>query len=159
MTATTDAETVKASLTHQIHNFWLQRYQAYLEDREDLSELWSEHKLTHEQQQGLPNSVLLAFNFYDETVMQQDWGSVQIFQLEIDEQPIYVVDTITDGDDGWLEVYSVQGNLLGAARRYIELLAWKELAEIRDSVAVGSFPTELDRTATLWGKPLPETQA
>jgi hypothetical protein len=159
MTASTYAEIVKQSLTDQIYTFWLKRYRAYLEDREDLAELWMDHKLTQEQQQGLPEEVLQAFNFYDETVMQQDWGSVRIFQLEVAGQSIYVVDTVTDGDDGWLEAYSTQGDLLGAARRYIELLTWKELAEIRDSVAVGSFPEELDRTATLWGKPLPETQS
>lgn len=150
------AEIVKTYVTQELHDYWLERYRDYLEDREpDSYEIWSEGALNTEQLKEAPESVFAAFSFYNENVMQQDWGSVKVYKLEIEEQLLYAVHTITDGDDGWLEVYDEKGNLLGAARRYIELLAWGEVEAIRNTVEHTDFPAELEfrMSATLWGKP------
>lgn len=152
------AEIVKTFVTQQLHDYWLERYRDYLEHRQpDSYGIWQDCALKPEQWQEAPESVIAAFDFYNENVMQQDWGSVRIYKLEVEEQRIYVVHTVTDGDDGWLEVYDEKGNLLGAARRYIELLAWGEVEAIRKSVEHSDFPPELEfrKSATLWGKPQP----
>ena len=46
----------------------------------------------------------------------------------------------------------MDGNLLDAARRYIELLAWKNLEDVRGQVETGDYPPELNRESTLWGR-------
>jgi hypothetical protein len=100
----------------------------------------------------LPSSVQAAFVYYWSNVEQRDWGSVRLYTVEILGAQTFAVRTTTDGDDGWLEIYAADGSLLGAARTYLELVAWGNPVALRAQTSTGEFPSELaDRhTRTLW---------
>ncbi|GAB4459533.1 MAG: hypothetical protein OHK0037_05070 [Elainellaceae cyanobacterium] len=105
----------------------------------------------------LPANVQAAYDFYHENVMQHDWGSVSVSQMPMEGAPdgaVYAVVTTTDGDDGWLELFDLDGNPLGAARTYLELVSWGDPEVLREQVHTGAFPEELETRmdTTLWGK-------
>ena len=141
------AAKVRQVIETQLRDYWQERYNEYLEDLETDAEIWGDREVKPEQ---LTESARTTYQFYLEKVEMQDWGSVRAYRLEIEREAIDIIYVVTDGDDGWLEVYDAAGNLLGAARRYIELLAWGNVADLREQVETLDFPPDLDMDATLW---------
>ncbi len=92
---------------------------------------------------GIPQPVLDAFDYYAQDVMDQDWGVVHGGTVAIEDQLTYVVRTITDGDDGWLEVFSQDGTPIGVARTNAEKSAWGDCATLRAQVQSGELPEEI----------------
>ncbi|MGB5967881.1 MAG: hypothetical protein WBG70_06065 [Spirulinaceae cyanobacterium] len=136
----------------ELRDYWQNSYKEYLEGEDTDVGIWEENWLSSKE---LSESVRAAYQFYLETVEQEDVGSVSAYRIEIDEEAIDIVYVVTDGDDGWLEAYDGEGNLLGVARRYIELLAWgdvEDVEDVRQQVETHNFPPSFDREATLWGK-------
>lgn len=151
------------------HRYWQEEYQAYLEHRPshnappnvqpvigERSDHWflDPFRIDRSLLPSIPTTVQAAHRFYFESVEEADWGNVYLYAVEIAGNRTYAVRVTTDGDDGWLEIFDAQGNLLGAARTYLELLAWEEQNTIRQQVASGEYPLALaDRDKrTLWGK-------
>lgn len=136
---------------------WHDRYQAYRQgnegDRASVCDRLIQQQIDGSSGGGqLPRSICDSYEFYNEQVMQRDWGAVFLCKLPVDGRDTYAVRVTTDGDDGWLELFDAEGNPLGVARTYIELVAWGDQQEIRQQVHTGGFPAALsDRTSqTLW---------
>ena len=128
---------------------WASDHQAMLEANRQAC--FGQHEVAPD---GLPAGVRDALAFYTRNVPAEWWGAPRL--LRYDE--FYAVRVTTDGDDGWLEVYALDGSLLGAARTYLELLAWGDRDAVRAMVHRGSYPPELaDRMArTLYRLPASE---
>lgn len=90
----------------------------------------------------LPAAVKEAFQYYYQAVEQADWGGVRVYQFPLAEGHFYGVDTHTDGDDGWTELYDNQGQAIAFGRTYLEQVYWGEKATIRSYVQSGDFPPE-----------------
>ncbi|NEQ77609.1 MAG: hypothetical protein F6K23_34115 [Okeania sp. SIO2C9] len=145
-----DRETkIRQAIAAELLDFWQKRYTEYIEDRDTDEQIWDDRELNPEE---LSENAYAAYQFYRETVEMGDWGSVRAYRMEVEEEAIEIIYVVTDGDDGWLEAYDLDGNLLGAARRYIELLAWRNVEDVRGQVETGDFPPELNCESTLWGR-------
>lgn len=152
-TVTASAHLIQQWYERALHTYWLNEYRAYLNNEDTLAEFLEDYppaKLA-----DLPAPVAQAQAYYDERVQQQDWGTVRSYRVAIEETLTYAIYVTTDGDDGWLEIYAADGTLLGAARTYIEVIGWADVGFIRAQTEAKGFPPAMDRTATLWGKPLP----
>lgn len=106
-----------------------------------------------------PASVQDAYAFYKKHIMDEDIGSVSIYAVAADGEGTYAVRVRTDGDDGYLEVYAKDGQLLGAGRTNMEVIAWGGRDWLRTQVnQPGTLPPELQDSfqRTVWGKPLSE---
>ncbi len=136
-----------------LHAYWLGEYRAYLHGEETLAEFLEAYSIAPLAE--LPAPAAQAYTYYDERVQQRDWGNVRSYRVAIDGTTTYAIYVTTDGDDGWLEIYAADGTLLGAARTYIELIGWSDVAFIRAQTEDKGFPVGMDLSATLWGKPLP----
>jgi hypothetical protein len=108
------------------------------------------------QPPGIPQPVLESYGFYHQQVEDRDCGVVTVAQVPVDNQDTFAVFVTTDGDDGWLELFDANGQDLGSARVYLELLLWGPKAAIRTMVHTGGYPVALDelQAQTLWGKTL-----
>ncbi|MFQ3615444.1 MAG: hypothetical protein SNJ57_05765 [Cyanobacteriota bacterium] len=144
-----------------LKNFWQAKYAAYQSGEDSTEEMPLRQNAIGSigiaGTPSLPANVQAAYDFYDENVMQRDWGSVSVSQMPMEGAPngaVYAVVTTTDGDDGWLELFDLDGNPLGAARTYLELVSWGDPAVLREQVHTGEFPEELQARmdTTLWGK-------
>ncbi|NEO51875.1 MAG: hypothetical protein F6K54_01490 [Okeania sp. SIO3B5] len=145
-----DRETkIRQAIATELLDYWQKRYTEFIEDRDTDEQIWDDRELNPEE---LSENADAAYQFYKETVEMGDWGSVLAYRMEVEEEAIEIIYVVTDGDDGWLEAYDLDGNLLGAARRYIELLAWKNVEDVRGQVETGDFPPELNHQSTLWGR-------
>ncbi len=80
-----------------------------------------------------PQLVREAYDLYYENVECGDWGTVRFYLMPVRDEEIFVIQTTTDGDDGWLEVYDLTGNPLGLGKTYLEEIEWKGF-EIRNSL-------------------------
>jgi hypothetical protein len=157
---TTQNQAVQDWYTERLRQFHGERYQAYLDDSDPNNELHPKSqelsqaavKLDRADLAQLPAEVRAAFDFYFHRVEQEDWGSVAVYRVQTDILETYAVRVTTDGDDGWLEVYDLQGNLLGAGRTYIELVAWAPRDEVRSQFG-DNWPAALDTSKTLWKVP------
>jgi hypothetical protein len=65
--------------------------------------------------EAVPAGVFEACGFYFVNVLEQDNGSVYVFQADIGGRRTYGVLATTDGSDSHLEAYDGDGKLLGAA--------------------------------------------
>ena len=103
---------------------------------------------------ALPPAVAQAYQFYVDAVEAADWGNVYLLHPTVQGRPCYLIYVTTDGDDGWLELYGLDGSFLGAARRYLELVSWGNRQTLRQQTATGEFPAALQHRLadTLWGK-------
>jgi hypothetical protein len=122
--------------------------------------LLAEYALSPEARDAatLPAQVIAALDFYFTEVEAQDWGNVTLHFVDSPDaggEPLWAIRTSTDGDDGWLEVYAADGELLGAARTWIELIAWNPRPQARAMVGSRDYPASLaDRNdRTLWRLP------
>ncbi|NEN92773.1 MAG: hypothetical protein F6K48_29310 [Okeania sp. SIO3H1] len=143
------ANIIQQAIATELLNYWQKCYTEFIENRDTDEQIWDDRELNPEE---LSENAYAAYQFYRETVEMGDWGSVLAYRMEVEEEAIEIVYVVTDGDDGWLEAYDLDGNILGAARRYIELLAWKNVEDVRGQVETGGFPPELNRESTLWGR-------
>ena len=145
-------DVVQSFIETQLHTYWQARYAAYRAGEE----LPVRFLQAFEQQPSpaLPAAVTAAYEFYFAAVQAADWGNVYLIQSSVEGQLFYLIHVTTDGDDGWIELYGLDGSLLGAARRYLELVEWGDQASLRQQTNTGEFPTTLQARLgeTLWGK-------
>ena len=97
-----------------------------------------------------PDTFWEAYNFYKNTIEAADIGSVFGLRITIQGEDTLAVRVITDGSDGWLEVFDRLGNNLGAARTLGcrvppgSGIAWRATNVIREYVRKKPrFPPEL----------------
>jgi len=142
----------QALVERELRTFWQRRYRAYLAGEESASRFLQPLELSAPT--ALPPAVGQAYQFYVDAVEQADWGNVYLLQPTVQGRPCYLIYVTTDGDDGWLELYRLDGSLLGAARRYLELVAWGDVATLRAQTGTGEYPAPLRARLgeTLWGK-------
>ncbi len=154
---------IQAWYTEQLRSFWAARFQAYLEESDSNEERYPKVKELggaavkvdrKKQGKSLPGEVREAAEYYFKRVEAEDWGWVRVFRVATDHGETYAVRVTTDGDDGWIEVYDLQGRLLGAGRTYLELIAWAPRDEVREQFG-DNWPAALDRSKTLWQPPAP----
>jgi hypothetical protein len=149
---------VQAAYAAALQRYWQDAYAGYQAARADdaaageLPRFLAPYHLDRSALPELPTAVQDAYSYYQRQVEAKDWGSVYLYAVPILSAQTYAVRTTTDGDDGWLEIYAADGALLGAARTYIELVAWDDVAALRAQTATGAFPPTLaDRQMrTLW---------
>ncbi len=79
----------------------------------------------------LPNNVKQAYNFYKENVEDVDFGSARVYQIPVDNVPVYAVVVVTDGDDGYLEIYSQTGEEIACGKNDYEVIVWSDKATTR----------------------------
>jgi hypothetical protein len=77
---------------------------------------------------SVPENVLEAYDFYTEHGHEQ----VRVAKIHVQEQDTYAVRVKTDGDGGWLEVFDMQGQRLGTALTFLDVLSWEDQAGIRE---------------------------
>ncbi|NJR70320.1 MAG: hypothetical protein HC771_18035 [Synechococcales cyanobacterium CRU_2_2] len=137
---------IQQAYTTQISNFFADEAQADATERLLLQHSWPLEPFAMPNLQepsnrvGMPQAVLDAHDYYATHVMAQDWGTVHAATLLVGEQITLAVYVETDGGDGWLEVYDLEGTLLGAARTDLGEVNWGEAADIRQQVLSGGFP-------------------
>lgn len=127
--------TAQTAYERQRHLYW----KAHFEGEE--GNPWQDYLVDRVAPQ-LPATVKEAFQYYYQEVEQADWGGVKVYQFPLGEGYFYAVDTQTDGDDGWTELYSDQGAALGFGRTFLEQVYWGEKETIRAYVQNGEFPPE-----------------
>ncbi len=135
-----------------LRRYWQGRYALTLAGHEEsLRFLQRDEKLPTPT---LPAAVAEAYQYYFTAVERADWGNVYLLSPNIDGRPFYMIYVTTDGDDGWIELYSLDGSTLGTARRYLELVSWGDQTTLRQQTRTGEFPTALSNRfhETLWGK-------
>lgn len=142
----------QALVERELHTFWQARYAAYLAGDEPATRFWQPLEIPPTA--DLPPAVAQAYAFYLAAVERADWGNVYLLQPTVQGRPFYLIYVTTDGDDGWLELYRVDGSFLGAARRYLELVEWGDVATLRAQTGTGAYPAALRARfgETLWGK-------
>lgn len=79
----------------------------------------------------LPNNVKEAYNFYKVNVEDADFGSAGVYQISVDAVPVYAVIVTTDGDDGYLEIYSQTGEEIACGQNDYEVIHWSDKATTR----------------------------
>lgn len=138
----------------QIHReYWIRRYCAFVNDQELEERFLQDYAVDRSLLPQLPASVQEAHQYYYENVEQRDFGVVRLYKTPLDIQEVYVIYVTTDGDDGWVELYSLTGTELSIGRLYLELVGWGSKSFLRGQTKSRKFPAALsDRaTRTLWG--------
>lgn len=127
-----------------VHNFYIdefrkhyeQAYYAYcnnldMEELEDIEVFLLNDCLGFEQEvinnPEIPQNVLDVYDLY----LKHGESSCSISKVKVKECDTYAIRITTDGDDGWLEIFNEQGESLGAARTYLEVISWKEAESLR----------------------------
>lgn len=136
----------------ELHRYWQERYAAYQAGQEQTTRFLQSWEVAPTP--ALPSAVAQAYQFYADAVEAADWGNVYLLQPTVQGRPFYLIYVTTDGDDGWLELYGLDGSFLSAARRYLELVTWDDRQTLRQQTATGEFPAALQHRMadTLWGK-------
>jgi|GEM_PF-1298427 len=154
---------IQSWYTEQLRSFWAARFRAYLDDSDPNNERYPREKELGDaavkvdrkkKWKSLPAEVREAADYYYNRVEAEDWGSVRVYRVPTEHGETYAVRVTTDGDDGWIEVYDLQGHLLNAGRTYLELVAWAPREEVREQF-FDNWPEALDRSKTLWNPPAP----
>lgn len=96
-----------------------------------------------EEQIELPISIWDSYKYYSKYVTKEDWGKAYGLRITIEGQDTFIIHTVTDGSDGWLEVFDTQGNFLAAARIDGSGIAWRSQKQVRSYVFGHGFPPEL----------------
>lgn len=84
---------------------------------------------------NLPNKVKQAYSFYKENVEDADWGSVKVKQVAVN-LPVYAVYVTTDGDDGYLEIYTQTGEAIAYGKKYAQEIEWKDRDTLRSEAEI-----------------------
>ena len=97
-----------------------------------------------ENREGMPETMLAAYDYYREHIVAKDLGSAYGVTLLVGEQITFGVVVTTDGDDGWLEVFDIEGQPLGVARTCLDKVLWGDCQQMRALVATSALPPELE---------------
>lgn len=145
---------VRLDFEQKLREYWVRRYCSYVNQQELQERFLQSYLIDRSQLSQLPASVQEANQYYYEHVEQRDFGVVRLHKAPINGQEVYVVYVTTDGDDGWVELYSLEGTQLAIGRLYLELVGWGTKKTIRSETQSGKFPYSLsDRDVrTLWGR-------
>ncbi|WP_088241656.1 hypothetical protein [Calothrix rhizosoleniae] len=79
----------------------------------------------------LPDNVRQAYNFYKKNVEYADFGNVSVYSIPIENIPVYVVTAVTDGDDGYLEIYSQADEEIACGKNDCTVIYWSDRATTR----------------------------
>ncbi len=164
----TSSKTIQDWYAALLKEYYGQRYRAYLGSQKggkDPEELYPKStelgpqaiRVSREDVGKVPEEVREAYAFYYQHFEEADIGSARVYRVPAGKTPTLAVRVLTDGDDGYLEVYDAKGKFLAAGRTYIEVVAWGTREWLRAQAAnPGDLPPELkDADArTLWGKPV-----
>jgi hypothetical protein len=141
-----------------IRQIWIDRkldeHRAYRENRlaqkvQSLPGYQSLNLKNEENRIGIPQNILDAHDFYRLKVEAEDYGSVFVFKEIIQTRDVFVVEVVTEGSRGWIELFDEYGQSLGAAITAAERLAWREIDIIRASYTQNSkLPAELTTRRT-----------
>lgn len=144
--------TAQAFVERALRLFWQERYAAYGAGQAQITRFLQAWEVAPTP--TLPPAVAQAHQFYGDAVEAADWGNVYLLQPRVQGRPFYLIYVTTDGDDGWLELYGLDGSFLGAARRYLELVSWGDVTTLRAQTSTGDYPAALRArfAETLWGK-------
>ncbi|MDY6898860.1 MAG: hypothetical protein SWZ49_12390 [Cyanobacteriota bacterium] len=83
------------------------------------------------QPDKLPETVAEAFNYY-KILYDRDIGDVTVYQVNVDNTPVYAVAGINaDGDNGYLEIYSKTGEQIACGQHEAEI-DWMSQFQTRD---------------------------
>lgn len=150
----------RRKIRRQYDNFLLQwvtrSYQAF-----QSGEVWQPAYRFHEAEEdfrpkvdNLPAAIQEAFRYYLEHVENADWGNVRVRKVPTLPVPTIALRITTDGDDGWLEVYTLEGQRIGVGRTYIELVEWGPTLPLRHQTDSGAFFASFQArfSNTIWGK-------
>lgn len=112
--------------------------------KEDFETLMAQRK---NKLKKIPKSYWKSYLFYYQNVEDADWGSVGGFQVCIEDTQVIVINVSTDGGDGYLEVFGLEGQILGASRHYSSWrhggrIAWCEKDWIHSNLR--AYPPEID---------------
>jgi hypothetical protein len=147
--------------SEQLRKYYARRYRAYVRGKEkddQSNELGrSAAFVPRKEHRGLPGEVRTAHAFYWKHFEETDLGSARVWRFVVRKKTYYAVLVTTDGDDGFAEIYDETGALLGAARRYIEVVARGSRDWLRaQATHPWDLPPELDDAPrrTLWGQPV-----
>jgi len=146
--------TVQQAYQHQLQQFYGDQSAAdeterlLLADSRPLSEYAMPPLSESENRLGMPDAMLTAYDYYHERIAAKDLGSVYGVTLLVGEQITFGIVVTTDGDDGWLEVYDIEGQPLGAARTYLDKVAWGDCQEMRTLVSTSALPPALEAMLT-----------
>ena len=134
------ASDVQQAYAAQISSFFADESQADDQERLLLQHTWPLASFAMpslrepNNREGIPQPVLEAHDYYVTHVMDQDWGTVHNITLLVGEAITFAIFVETDGSDGWLEVYDIEGKLLGVARTELGKTEWGDQTEIRSQV-------------------------
>ncbi len=84
------------------------------------------------RENDVPSNVKKAYNFYYKKVEEADFGTVRIYKISIDNVPVYAVTVVTDGDDGYLEIYSHQDEEIACGMNDSEVIVWGDQGTTRE---------------------------
>ena len=133
-------------------NYYQNRYQNYLDGEDSDGHVLAEFDLdVHKHPEVLsetPTSVRLAYKYFFNEVE----GWTRLCKVVFGNDFSYTICVLTDGDDGWIEIYDDEGNLIASGRTYIELIGWGDFNEIRKFVTTLDYPSSLcdKQEKTLW---------
>lgn len=131
---------VQQAYETQIRSFFADESQADAQEQLLLQHAWPLESFAMPSLQeasnraGMPQPVLESYDYYAANVMEQDWGTVHSVTLLVGENITFSIYVETDGSDGWLEIYDIEGKLLGAARTALGDVTWGDQGEIRSQV-------------------------
>ncbi len=106
--------------------------------------------------QEIPQNVLDIYDFY----LKHGDTSCSISKVKVKENDTCAIRVITDGSDGWLEIFDEQGESLGTARTYLEVISWQKPNILRQKYVdlyegkAQDFEEEIEEMQkyTLWGE-------
>lgn len=135
-------------------NYNQNRYQNYLDGEDSEGPVLAEFDLDVHRHPGIlseiPTPVKIAYEYFFNEVE----GWTRLCKVPFGSNFSYAICVLTDGDDGWIEIYDSEGSLIASGRTYLELIGWGDFNEIRDFVTTLDYPSSLcDRyEKTLWKK-------
>ncbi len=138
-------ENIRTQYTNTLHKHWQAAYEAYVNEGDEPEFPFA---TTNRDNEDLPDTVKEAVAYYVEQIERNDIGSVQLQKGD----NLLIVNTKSDGDDGWLELYSDKGEAIGYGRTFIELVSWGDKDVIRKMTVDSSFPADMEDRfdRTLW---------
>ena len=82
----------------------------------------------------LPNNAKQAYDFYKKNVEDADFGGVGVYEIVIGNVLLYAVAVFTDGDDGYLEIYSKSGEEIACGKNDWNTINWSDKATTRSGL-------------------------
>ena len=140
-------ESLRTQYADRLRAYWQSSYEAYLNEGNEPEFPFSVHDRGDE---NLPEAVKESIAYYIAQVEAADIGRVELYEMKTPK--VFIINTKTDGDDGWVELFTSEGRAVGSGRTFIELIAWGEKETIRKMTADSSFPQDMDDRfeRTLW---------